>query len=160
MDRICSLQNRGVYLSLANHPKILTVAYNIPIVLIISVILAGCAGKGNVEDTDDTDTTPLELSPREFKSKLNSTPDAVLIDVRNPEEVAEGMIEGAINIDYTDSGFIKKVSALDKTKPYFVYCKSGKRSAGAADEMEKLGFENVYVLEGGYIKWLQNDSDE
>jgi len=133
----------------------LTAAYNISIVLAISLILAGCAGKGNVEKTDDEESSPIELSPQEFKSKLDSTPDAVLVDVRNPDEVAEGMIEGAVNIDYTDSTFIGKIEPLDKTKPYFVYCKSGKRSAGAADEMEKLGFEKVYVLKEGTNNWLK-----
>jgi rhodanese-related sulfurtransferase len=123
-------------------------------ILIVSLILAACAGKGSVEHTGEV--APIELKPSEFKSKLASTPKAVLVDVRTPEEVAEGMIDGAINIDYKDEGFAQKIGSLDKTKPYFLYCKSGKRSGDAADEMEKLGFEEVYVLEGGYIKWLQS----
>lgn len=131
-------------------------ARTISIVFATALILAGCAGKGS-EESKVVDKGPVTLAPQEFKARLASTPDAVLVDVRKPEEVAEGMIEGAINIDYTDSGFVEKIRALDKTKSYFVYCKVGKRSAGAADEMEKLGFENVYVLDGGYTEWLRND---
>jgi rhodanese-related sulfurtransferase len=133
--------------------------YNRTIILLVSLILAGCAGKGSVENTGEVDVAPIELAPNEFKSKLASTPKAVLVDVRTPEEVAEGMIEGAINIDYKDDSFAEKIGSLDKTIPYFLYCKSGKRSGDAASEMERLGFEKVYVLEGGYIKWQQNGLD-
>ena len=94
-----------------------------------------------------------ELSPEEFKSRLSSTPDAVLIDVRKPEEVAEGMIQGAINIDYLNFGFTENIDSLDHAKPYFLYCKTGKRSSGAADKMSQLGFQEIFVLEGGINNW-------
>jgi rhodanese-related sulfurtransferase len=134
----------------------LTPAYNILIFLVVSSILAGCGGKGSIENSDVADTAPIELSPQDFKSKLASTPDAVLVDVRKPEELSEGMIDGAINIDYKDSSFTDKIQTLDKTKTYFLYCKSGIRSSDAARDMHKLGFENLYVLEGG-IKNMEDD---
>ena len=134
-------------------------AYNILSFLLISLILASCGGKESVKNSDGADTAPIGLTPQEFKSKLASTPDAVLVDVRKPEELSEGMIDGAINIDYKDSSFTDKIQTLDKTKPYFLYCKSGKRSGDAAREMEKLGFENLYVLEGG-IKNLEDEGLE
>ena len=137
----------------------MTRACNILIFLAVSFVLAGCGGKGSVDNSDANDTGPIELTPQEFKLRLGSTPDAVLVDVRKPEELSEGMIDGAINIDYKDNSFTDKVQTLDKTKPYFLYCKSGKRSGDAAREMEKLGFENLYVLEGG-IKNLEDEGLE
>jgi len=127
--------------------------YKIQVVLIFVLIFAGCAG--NRSDENNEKETITELSPEEFRSSLSSTPDAVLIDVRKPEEVAEGKIEGAVNIDYTDSSFTAEVGKLDKTKPYFLYCKTGKRSTGAADKMKIIEFQDVYVLEGGLVNWQE-----
>jgi rhodanese-related sulfurtransferase len=124
---------------------------NISLIYITFLLFTGCTGKKNAENNNEAG--PLELPPAEFKSKLASSSDAVLIDVRKPEETAEGMIDGAINIDYTDSTFAEKIMELDRTRPYFVYCKSGKRTAGAVEQMEKLGFKNIYSLDGGYSKW-------
>jgi rhodanese-related sulfurtransferase len=81
------------------------------------------------------------------------------VDVRKPEEIEKGIIANAVNIDFTDSSFEEKVSALDRKKPYFVYCKSGKRSTAAVEQMGKLGFETIYVLEGGLDRW-QEDGHE
>jgi rhodanese-related sulfurtransferase len=136
----------------------LTPAYHILIFFVISFILAGCGGKRSAENSELADTTLIELTPQEFKSRLASTPDAVLVDVRKPEELSDGMIDGAINIDYKDSSFTDRIQTLDKTKTYFLYCKSGIRSSDAARDMQKLGFENLYVLEGGHIEWLKSNS--
>jgi rhodanese-related sulfurtransferase len=124
--------------------------------LTVSILVLGsCSNKKN-ETGDVSETTSTELTPQEFRERLSATPDAVLIDVRKPEEVAEGTIDGAINIDFTDSTFQERISNLDQTKPYFLYCKSGKRSAGAAAVMEKLGFEKIYILDGGYKNWVDS----
>lgn len=80
--------------------------------------------------------------------------DVVLIDVRTPEEFAQGAIEGATNIDYfSQQTFIKKISSLDKNKPVYLYCRSGNRSMKAARQLVSLGFEKVYDLAGGYMAW-------
>jgi rhodanese-related sulfurtransferase len=123
------------------------------VVLIPGLILVSCTKKEASENAGISKPSSVQLSPEEFRAKLANTPDAVLIDVRKPEELQPGIIEGAINIDYTDSSFTERVGKLDKTKSYFVYCKSGKRSSAAVVEMEKLGFKNMFVLEGGYTTW-------
>ena len=79
--------------------------------------------------------------------------DAVLIDVRKPEEFSEGIISGADNIDFTAPDFTNKIAGLDRSKPYFVYCKSGKRSANAVSQMKEMGFKNLYTLDGGLNNW-------
>ena len=99
----------------------------------------------------------VELEPRDFKSKLSSTADAVLIDVRAPEELPDGIIEGAININFKDPSFSEKINALDKDKPYFVYCYSGKRGAAAAKQMDSIGFNNVSTLKGGFKSWSEEE---
>ncbi len=77
----------------------------------------------------------------------------MLIDVRTPEEFAEGHIPGAVNIDYHNEGFSSALDSLDKNKEYEIYCRSGNRSGKALDEMQKKGFKNVYHLEGGILMW-------
>jgi len=62
------------------------------------------------------------LAPEDFQKKLKATEQAILIDVRTPGEVQQGMIPGAVPIDYNSPDFKSKISKLDKIKPYFVYC--------------------------------------
>lgn len=80
-------------------------------------------------------------------------PDVQLVDVRTPEEFAEGHLENAINIDITADDFDSKIAALDKEKPVMVYCKAGGRSAKASSRLNELGFKNISDLEGGIINW-------
>ena len=80
--------------------------------------------------------------------------DVVLIDVRTPEEYAQGAIEGAKNVDFfNQQDFIKEISALDKHEPVYLYCRSGNRSMKAARQLISLGFDKVYDLAGGYMAW-------
>lgn len=76
-----------------------------------------------------------------------------IVDVRTPQEVSFGIIEGAKTIDFYDPKFADKISALDKTKPIIVYCAVGGRSASAASKLENLGFKEIYDLKGGYRGW-------
>jgi len=76
-----------------------------------------------------------------------------LIDVRTPEEYAEGYIKHAKNINVFDDNFIALIYKLDKEKPVYVYCRSGKRSADASEQLEKAGFTKIYDLDGGIVKW-------
>ena len=114
------------------------------------LLMSSCT---STEKKEASDNGVEALSPRDFKSTLASNPDAVLVDVRTPEEFSEGTIEGAINIDFKDPSFSEKINALDKTKPYFVYCLSGKRSGDAAEQMDSVGFKTIYTLKGGYKDW-------
>ena len=77
-----------------------------------------------------------------------------MLDVRTPEEVEEGYIPNATNIDiYLGQEFVAELEKLDKTKNYYVYCRSGQRSGQACAIMNKLGFENAYNLVGGFMNW-------
>lgn len=81
--------------------------------------------------------------------------NAVLLDVRTPEEFAEGHLEGAVNIDWYQTDFINKLDAVDRGEKVYVYCKKGGRSAEAAKLMDSLGFK-VIDLTGGYDAWLES----
>lgn len=78
---------------------------------------------------------------------------AQLLDVRTPDEWNEGIIEGATMSNFYDEGFETSLSTLDKEKPVAVYCKSGGRSGKAMSIMNKLGFKEVYNLDGGIGAW-------
>lgn len=95
------------------------------------------------------------LDAKTFKSKLDATPNAVLLDVRTQEEVSKGEIPGAVNIDFNSADFTQKVAALDKTKTYFVYCAKGGRSSKAVEQMNLAGFKTLYNLEDGYVGWKE-----
>lgn len=114
-------------------------------ILVVTIAIAGCASK--------EEKASSSLSPQAFQSQLQTTTDAVLLDVRTLEEVQTGRIKGEINFDFKAPEFNLLIKGLDKTKPYFVYCASGVRSGKAADKMKEEGFEKVYTLEGGLKAW-------
>lgn len=93
------------------------------------------------------------LPNEEFKKLLKENKDAVVLDVRTADEYRSGKINNAININVLEAKFKDEVSKLDKTKPYFVYCRSGMRSVKAAQILCTLGFEKVYNLNGGYSQY-------
>ena len=69
------------------------------------------------------------------------------------DEYAGGFIAGALNIDVFDAQFIQKADkVLDKAKPVYVYCRSGKRSMSAARKLARAGYR-VVNLEGGIMGW-------
>ncbi len=91
------------------------------------------------------------LTGKDFIEKYTSTPDALLLDVRTPEEFSVGHIQSAINIDFQNQSFISEIKKLDNSKTYFVYCRSGNRSGKAISLMKEHGFTNIYELQGGIL---------
>jgi rhodanese-related sulfurtransferase len=77
----------------------------------------------------------------------------VILDVRTPDEFAEGHLEGAKNIDFNAKDFAERLGKLDKEKPYLVHCRSGGRSGRSLATFEKLGFKKLYHLDGGILAW-------
>lgn len=95
-----------------------------------------------------------DLTQEEWVSQLENDTNAVILDVRTDAEVADGIIQNAIHIDiFKGQGFVDEVEALDKTKNYYIYCRSGNRSGQACAIMNQLGFENTYNLLGGMLEW-------
>ena len=92
------------------------------------------------------------LSVADFDKKLQEG-NAQLVDVRTPEEYAEKHLKDAVNINFNADDFVDQIAKLDKTKPVFVYCLSGGRSAKASALISKKGFSQVYNMDGGILAW-------
>jgi thioredoxin len=88
-----------------------------------------------------------------FAEKIKATPNAQILDVRTPEEFTSEHIDKATNINWLGNDFVANAEKLDKSKPVFVYCKSGGRSAKASAKLAELGFKTIYELQGGIMKW-------
>ncbi len=113
----------------------------------LCALLIACDGNKN-DKTKSSKTVNTET----FSKETNES-DVQIIDVRTPEEFAQGHIENAININIMDNNFETEISKLDKSKKTLVYCKSGGRSSDAAQKLSSMGFENISNLEGGLLAW-------
>ncbi|WP_299213676.1 rhodanese-like domain-containing protein [uncultured Aquimarina sp.] len=114
--------------------------------VILSILLYSCK-ENNTKDT------AVELITVEEMDSLLEMEKVQLVDVRTPKEYAEGHIEGAINIDFSDENFETLISEVDKSKPVAVYCGRGGRSGKCSAYMKKAGFTKIYDLDGGITEW-------
>lgn len=92
------------------------------------------------------------LSSAQFGAGMRQT-GALLLDVRRPDEFAQGHLPGAVNMDVSDPDFAQRIGTLDPKRQAFVYCRSGARSAKAAKELGVAGFTHVFNLAGGMLEW-------
>ena len=99
-----------------------------------------------------TDSSYQNLSPEQFAAGLQDS-RAVLLDVRRREEFAQGHLRGARHLEVTSPDFGARVANLDPTRPTYVYCRSGARSAQAATQLKAAGFGQVFNLAGGILDW-------
>jgi rhodanese-related sulfurtransferase len=99
------------------------------------------------------DTTGKAISPAQFDKRLHKRKVTVL-DVRTPEEYAEGHLKNAVLINVMDSAaFVSRVQGLKKNRTYLLYCRSGKRSGKALVMMQERGFHKLYHMAGGITAW-------
>ena len=117
------------------------------LIVAATLALAACGG----------DTVVFELTPAAEANQLLSEPPAglVVLDIRTPEEFDGGHIAGSSNLDFYEPTFAQSLDSLAKDLPYFVYCRSGNRSASAIEIMQDLGFTEVYELDGGIVSWAE-----
>ena len=95
-----------------------------------------------------------DVSVKEFKLKMDNTPDAFILDLRTDDELKEhGTMPKARQVDYFARNFEDVINTLDKEKPYLIFCASGIRSSETSALMKKLGFREVYNLESGFNAW-------
>jgi thioredoxin len=106
------------------------------------------------------------LNANEFEAGIRNTEAVQVLDVRTPGEFESGHIENSLLADWTNrQEFNRRIAFIDKTKPVYIYCLSGGRSAAAAKKMRSEGFE-VYELKGGTNTWraagkpLQGEANE
>jgi len=132
--------------------------------LAISLMAVSCtessenSSLNNTELVEKSNSVDLEqeniakdVNAAEFETLIQN--GGLLIDVRTPGEVANGAIEGHINIDFNGADFQSDIEKLDKNVQVLVYCASGGRSGRTMGMMKDMGFKEVYNLNGGYNGW-------
>ncbi|MHA7058310.1 rhodanese-like domain-containing protein [Aquimarina sp. M1] len=119
-------------------------------VVALSMLLVNC------KDNHPQNAGVVERITVEEMDSLLEMEKVQLIDVRTPKEYAEGHIDGAINIDFSDENFETLISEVDKSKPVAVYCGRGGRSGKCSAYMKKAGFTKIYDLDGGITEWKYN----
>lgn len=121
-----------------------------------AALLVGCSSSPLSPTTGPTATTApaagSSVPPADFAA-ATKLPDTVILDVRTPQEFASGHLANAVNIDVEDAGFMSNLSALDQSKTYAVYCRSGNRSKVAMSGMAQAGFTQFFDLDGGINAW-------
>lgn len=122
-------------------------------ILLSTVVLALFTTSCGTSQNNNAEAVIITVNATKFKEL--TTKAGTILDVRTPEEWAEGTIKGATKINYHDDNFEQQVEKLDKKKPVYVYCKSGGRSSSAADILKKKGFKKVYNLDGGITSWRE-----
>lgn len=116
-------------------------------ILAFSLICVGCS------DTDNSNTITYEqISQDEAKALMESEIDYIIIDARTQSEYDEGHIPGAILIPEHEIATRAENELPNKNQLILVYCRSGRRSKIAAEELVKLGYTNVKEF-GGIIDW-------
>jgi rhodanese-related sulfurtransferase len=133
----------------------------------ISLLLVSCGGDEPAADAADAPATigdtaagapafsGISTISVDAAAAIAGDPPAnlVVLDVRTPEEFAEGHLEDAVLIDFYDADFADQLAALDPDVPYLVYCRSGNRSGQAISVMDELGFTSAVDVDGGIVAW-------
>ena len=96
----------------------------------------------------------MNLDQSSWEKQFLTEENAVILDVRTPEEFEISRIPDSKNIDfYNPQNFMLEIEKLDKDNNYYIYCRTGVRSANSCALMKELGFKNTFNLVGGIVEW-------
>ena len=96
----------------------------------------------------------MDLEQVKWNNDLENESDPIILDVRTPQEFETSRIPKSINIDfYNPAIFMQEIGKLDKERSYYIYCRTGVRSANSCHLMKELGFTKTYNLIGGIVDW-------
>ena len=117
--------------------------------LILAMLLLTACGQQN-EVTQEA--VYMNITAQEAKELMDTQEGYIILDTRTQEEYDQGHIPGAILIPYDE--VLEKAEGIltDKNQLILVYCRSGRRSKIAADDLVKLGYTNIREF-GGIIDW-------
>ena len=120
------------------------------------VVLVGCRGK-QPEQKAETQTlnTIAAQEAQTIIQQRGGQPNFVILDVRTPQEFAQGHLAGAVNLNFHAPTFRAQLEKFQKQHAYLVYCRSGNRSGKTLDMMRELGFAEAYNITGGIGAWAQ-----
>lgn len=139
-------------------------AYGIVAVLALAMVVLGSpqlfAAAQRVSDRDGKTIIIRILAPKDAFGLIKQNrgnPNFVILDIRTPEEFESGYIEGAVNMNYHSESFVADLDKLDRTKTYFVYCRTGRRSRDAVGVMVQQGFSTIYRVQGDIVRWKKEN---
>lgn len=104
---------------------------------------ADAQSKWNVKDVDAATAQKLLAENKELR----------VLDIRTPQEYAEGHIAGALNVDFKAANFAGELAKLDKDQAYILHCRSGRRSTKALPILKDNHFSTIYHLNNGFNDW-------
>ncbi len=102
----------------------------------------------------------IEVNSVQSLELIQKNNKIVVLDVRTPDEFELGHVKGAQNIDIYQQDFYVKLSKLDKSKIYLVYCRTNRRSGNTVNFMIQNGFKTVYQMMDGFNGWMANKLPE
>lgn len=120
--------------------------------LVLIVLTAGTMACGGGAEPAAA-ATPV--SQTELLHSIDAGDAPMILDVRSPEEFAEGHVPGAVNIEYDE--LAERLAEIEAVRhaPVVVYCRSGRRAGIAEAVLLEQGFSNVQHLEGDMLAWLE-----
>jgi rhodanese-related sulfurtransferase len=125
--------------------------------LVLPGALTSCSSGPTTATTANAEAVqaggPVRVGVAEFAT-LAGSPEIRVIDVRTPEEFADGHIAGAVNIPVQSSDFSARIAELDPSTTYAVYCRSGNRSQPAVAAMSDAGITTIFELSSGTKGWV------
>ena len=110
-------------------------------------MFTGCAGTSNSQTN-----TYRQITMDEAVDMMAQESDYIILDVRRPDEFAEGHIPNAINVPNETIGTAEIPKLPNKDQLIMVYCRSGRRSKEASEKLVKLGYTNIVEF-GGINDW-------
>ena len=122
------------------------------ILIIASLLMISCSNSDQNVDENEMEGKVIMISPEEAKDNLDEDSEIILLDVRTLSEYESGHIEDAVLLPLDQVNEKASEVIPDLEKIYYVYCRSGNRSATAAQLLVDMGYENIYDL-GGIIDW-------
>ena len=129
----------------------------IAFLILVSLGVNSCTSSQSSPDGKEITQTgqiAKDVTTSEFNDFIKKG-EGQLIDVRTPNEFESGNIAPSTNIDFYSPGFQDQLTKLDKNKPVYLYCRSGRRSGITMNLMKDMGFIAVYNLDGGIIEWQE-----
>ena len=117
----------------------------LPFILLL-MLLSSCGTRGGSANSY------RQISMEEAVKMMKKESGYIILDVRRPDEYAEGHIPGAINLPNEEIGTAEIAELPDKSQLILVYCRSGRRSKEASEKLIKLGYTNIVEF-GGILDW-------
>lgn len=116
-------------------------------------LVGGCVGSQDAKPGEPVITLVTPPVAYSLIEENKTNPDFVILDVRTPEEYADGHIAESVLLDFYADDFEEELDKLDKSQTYLVYCRSGNRSGKSVSMMKDLNFMEVYDVDGGILRW-------